>query len=117
MVEIMKIMATSFQRSHANTEALVAPNPAAGHCRPTLLPETPGHLWASPDQSPVGLLLLSPGSWYAQGSVFSCQEFVSQACVSSGSSLEGLMAISSKRAYAIPRSAVPRAPAPAAGHC
>ena len=41
-----------------------------GHCRPTLLPETPGHLWASPDQSPVGLLLLSPGSWYAQGSVF-----------------------------------------------
>ena len=29
----------------------------------------------------------------------------------------GLMATSSKRAYAIPRSAAPRAPAPAAGHC
>jgi len=29
----------------------------------------------------------------------------------------GLMATSSKRAYAIPRSATPRAPAPVAGHC
>ena len=109
------LMATSFKRSHACTFS--APSPPAGHCQPTLLPETPGHLRASPDQSPVGLLLLSPGSWYAQGSVFSCQEFVSQACVSSGSSLEGLMAISSKRAYAIPRSAVPRAPAPVTVHC
>ena len=34
-----------------------------------------------------------------------------QSCVSSGSSLVGLMVTSSKRAYAIPRSAVPRAPA------
>ena len=29
----------------------------------------------------------------------------------------GLMATFSKRAYAMPRSAAPRAPAPAAGHC
>ena len=40
-----------------------------------------------------------------------------QSYVSSGSSMVGLMVTSSKRAYAIPRSAVPRAPAPAAGHC
>ena len=40
-----------------------------------------------------------------------------QSCVSSGGSMVGLMATSSKRAYAIPRSAAPRAPAPAAGHC
>ena len=40
-----------------------------------------------------------------------------QSCVSSGGSTGGLMAISSKRAYAIPRSAAPRAPAPAAVHC
>ena len=40
-----------------------------------------------------------------------------QSCVSSSSSLVGLMATSSKRAYAIPRSAAPRAPAPVAGHC
>ena len=34
-----------------------------------------------------------------------------QSCVSSGGSMVGLMATSSKRAYAIPRSAAPRAPA------
>ena len=40
-----------------------------------------------------------------------------QSCVSSGSSTVGLMATSSKRVYAIPRSTAPRAPAPAAVHC
>ena len=40
-----------------------------------------------------------------------------QSCVSSGSSVVGLMATSFKRAYSIPRSAAPRAPAPVAGHC
>ena len=40
-----------------------------------------------------------------------------QSCVSSGGFLVGLMATSSKRAYAIPRSTEPRAPAPVAGHC
>ena len=40
-----------------------------------------------------------------------------QSCVNNDSSMVGLMATSSKRAYAIPRSAAPRAPDPAAGHC
>ena len=40
-----------------------------------------------------------------------------QSCVISGSSMVQLMATSSKRAYSIPKYAVPRAPAPAAGHC
>ena len=40
-----------------------------------------------------------------------------QSCVSSGSSMVQLMVTSSKRAYATPRSAAPRAPAPVAGHC
>ena len=40
-----------------------------------------------------------------------------QSCVHSGSSMVGLIATSSKRAFAIPRSAAPRAPAPTAGHC
>ena len=39
------------------------PNPAAGHCQPTPLPETPGHSQASLGQSLVGSLLLSPGPW------------------------------------------------------
>ena len=37
--------------------------------------------------------------------------------VSSGGTMVGLMVTSSKRAYTIPRSAAPRAPASAAGHC
>ena len=40
-----------------------------------------------------------------------------ESCVSSGSSMVGLMATSSKRAYAIPKSASPRACVPAAVHC
>ena len=40
-----------------------------------------------------------------------------RSCVSSGGSMVGLMETSSKSTYAIPRSAGPRAPAPAAGHC
>ena len=40
-----------------------------------------------------------------------------QSCVSSGGSMVGLMAASSRRAYAICRSTVPRVPVPAAAHC
>ena len=63
MMEVMKIMATSFKTSHVCTAALTAPNPASGHHQPTPPPETPGHSWASLGQSLVGSLLLSPGSW------------------------------------------------------
>ena len=58
MMEVMKIMVTSFKRSLAGTSALSAPKPAAGHSQPTPLPETPGHSWASLGQSLMGLLLL-----------------------------------------------------------
>ena len=53
------------------------------------------------DKSPVGSLFLSPGSWCTR---FCCalQESISQSYVSSGSSMVGLMATSSKRTYAIP---------------
>ena len=77
MVEIMNIMATSFERSHVCTAALTAPNPAAGHQRPTPLLETPGHSRASLGQSLLGSLLLSPGSWCTQGSVCALQESIS----------------------------------------
>ena len=33
MVEVMKIMMTSFKSFHAGTAVLSAPNPAAGHCQ------------------------------------------------------------------------------------
>ena len=64
-------------RSHAGTAALSAPDPAAGHRRPMSLPETPGHSQASLAQSLVSSLLLSPGSWCAQGFVCALQKPVS----------------------------------------
>ena len=46
----------------------------ADHCRPMPPPETPGHSQGRLAQSPVGSLLLSPGSWCAQGFVCALQE-------------------------------------------
>ena len=83
MVEVMKIMATSFKRSHACTAALHTPNPAAGHRRPMPLLATPGHSRASLCQSLLGSLVLSPGSWCTQGFVCALQESVSPALLSS----------------------------------
>ena len=75
MVEVMKIMVTSFKRSHTCTATLSVPNAAAGHHQPMPLLET--YSWKSLDQSFVGSLLLSPGSWCAQGSVCALQESIS----------------------------------------
>ena len=75
--------------------------------------DTPGQVW-------VGLLcghcsfLLGPGEHKV---LFVPSQSVSQSCVSSGGSMVGLMATSSERASAIPRSAAPRAPDPVAVHC
>ena len=77
MLEIMRIMVTSFKMSHACTSTLRVPNPAAGHHQSTPPRETPGHSWASLDQSLVGSLLLYPGSWCTQGSVCALRESVS----------------------------------------
>ena len=60
MVEVMKMMATSLQRSHARTAALSAPDPAAGQCQPRPLLETPAHSRASLGQS-CGVT--APFSW------------------------------------------------------
>ena len=114
MVKVMKIMVTSFQRSYARTATLSVPNPVAGQLQPMSLPET--HGLASLGQSLVGSLLLCPGSWCKQCSVCALQECVSPVLGKSGGS-GGLMVTPSKSAYATPRSAAPRAPAPAADHC
>ena len=115
MVEVMKIMVTSLKRSHACTATLSAPNPAAGHHDPRLhrrLPDTHRQVWVSLLWGHCSFLL-GPG---AQGSVCALQESISQSRVSSGGSMVGLIATSSKRANAIPRSAAPRAPVPEADH-
>ena len=110
LVQVMKIKATSFKTSHAGTAALSAPNPAAGHCWPPPPPETPGNS----QQVWVNLLwgrcsfLLGP----AVHKVLFCtlQESVSPDLCKFWCSMMGLMATSSKRAYAIPRPTAPRAP-------
>ena len=58
-------MVTSLKRSQVCTSTDRAPNPAAGHHRPTPSPETPGHPQASLLWGPCSLLL-GPS---AQGSV------------------------------------------------
>ena len=63
MVKLMKDNSDLLQKVPACTATLSAPSTAAGHRRPTPLPETPGHSWASLGQSLEGSLLLSPGSW------------------------------------------------------
>ena len=114
MVEVMKIMATSFKRSHAGTATLSAPNPAAGHHWPTPLLETPGQVWVSLLWGYCSFLL-GPG---AHEVLFvPSKSLFPQSCVSSGGSMVGLMVTSSKRAYAILKSAAPRAPAPVVVHC
>ena len=113
MVEVMKIMATSFIRSHACTATLSAPNPAAGHHQPTNLPE----IWASLGQSLVGSLLLSPGSWYTQGSVCALQESVSPVLCKFWKLYGGVNGDLLQEGLCLTWSAAPRAPAPAAAHC
>ena len=73
----MKIMVTSFKRSHASTATLSAPKPEAAHRRPMPSLETPGCSPASLGQSLVGSLLFFPGSWCTQASVCALQEAVS----------------------------------------
>ena len=119
VVEVMKIMVPSFKRSHAHTAILSAPNPAAGHCWPTPLLETPGHSRASLGHFLVGSLLRTRALGRGLHKVLSVpsNSRFPQSCVSSGSPMVGLMVKSSKKAYATPRAAAPRAPAPVAGHC
>ena len=74
---MVKMMATSFERPSARTAPHSAPDPAAGHCQSMPQLEPPGHSWASLGQFLVGSLLLSPGSWWAQGFVCALLESVS----------------------------------------
>ena len=92
-------MVTSFKKSRACTDTLSALDPAPGHCQPMPLLETPGHSWASLGQSLVGSLLLSPGSWCAQGSVCALPESVSPVLCQFWWLYGGEMTTSSKRAY------------------
>ena len=92
------------------------PQPSSRPPQPMPLPETPGHSQASLGWSLVGSVLLSPGFWYSQGSL-SPHRVCCPLLYKFWQHYGGLMGTSSKRAYGRPRSAAPRAPAPAAAHC
>ena len=117
MVEVMMIMVTSLKRSHACPATLSAPNHAAGHHWPMPLLETldthrqvqHSLLWGHCS------FLLGPGVHKVL--FVPSRSLFPQSCVSSGSSMVGLMVTSSKKSYAISRSAAPTAPAPVVVHC
>ena len=101
MVEVMKIMATSFKRSCACTATLIAPDPAAGHSWPTPPLETPGQsrqVWVSLLWGHCSFLL---GPGVHKILFVPSKNLFPQSCVSSGGSMLGLMLTSSKRAWAI----------------
>ena len=105
-------MGASFKKSYAGTAELSAPNPAAGLFQRLL--DTHGHVWVSLFWGHCSFLL---GPVVHRVLFVPSKSLFPQSCVISGSSMVQLMATSSKRAYSIPKYAVPRAPAPAAGHC
>ena len=116
MVEVMKVMATSFKSSHAST-ASQCPQPCS-RLPPTHV--SAGHSWTLTGKSaPVSVghcsFLLGPGVHKIL--FMPSKSLFPQSYVSSGSSMVGLMGNSSKRAYAIPRSTALRASDSAAVHC
>ena len=114
MVEVMKIMVSSFKRSMPLFLHSVPPTLQQATADPRLcwrLLDTHGQVWVSPLWGPWSFLL-GPGAH--QVLFVPSKSLFLQSCMSSGSSVVGLMVTSSTRAYVIPRSAAPRTPAPAA---
>ena len=116
MVEVIEIMATSFKRSMRallHSAPLTLPQATANPRLCWKLLDTHGQVWVSFLWDHCSFLL---GHGALKIVFVPSKSLFPQSCVSPGSFVVGLMAASSRRAYAIPRSAAPRAPAPAAGH-
>ena len=108
MVEVMKKMGTSFKRSRAHTASLSASDLAEATADSRLhqgLLDTHRQVWVSLLWGHCSCLL---GPGVHKVLFVPSKSLISQFCVSSGSSMVGLMATSSKRAYSLPRSAAPR---------
>ena len=106
----MKIIATSFKRSlHALLHSVppALQQATADPCLCQRLLDTHGQICVSLLWGYCSFLLC-PG--VHKFLFVPSKSLFLQSCVSSGSSMVGLMATSSKRAYAITKSAVPRAP-------
>ena len=117
IVEVMKIMAPP---SKVPMQALlhsVPPTLQQATADPRLrwrLLDTHGRVWVSLLWGHCSFLL-GPGAHKLLFVPF--KSLFLQCCVSSGISMVGLVATSSKRVYAIPRSAAPRALVPVVGPC
>ena len=110
-------MATSFKRSHAHTAILSAPALQQATADPHLcqrLLDTHGQVWVSLFCSHCSFIL---GPDVHKVHFVPSKSLFSQSCVSSSSSMVGLTVTSSKRAYAIPKSAAPWASASVSVHC
>ena len=113
----MKIMAASFKVPMHTLLHSVPPTLKQATTDPCLrqrLLDTHGQVWVSLLWGHCSFLL---GPSVHKVLFVPSKSLFPQSCESSGCSMVGLMATSSKRAYATPRSAAPRAPAPVAGHC
>ena len=117
MVEVMKIMETSFKSSHTqilpHSVPLILQQATANPCLCQRLLDMHGQ------SGSVSCEITVPFSRVLMHTGFVCafQESVSPVPCKFWDSMVGLMVTSSKKTFAIPRSAAPRAPAPAAGHC
>ena len=114
MVEVMKMDLQKVLCRHCYTQC---PRPCSS---PPLNLSSTRDSWTHIGKSgSVSCGVTAPFSWVLVHTRFClCLPRVCfQSCVSSGSSVVELMVTSSKRAYAIPRSAAPRAPTPATVHC
>ena len=99
----MKIMATSFKRSHALLH-IVPPPLQQATTNPRLqwrLLDTHGQVWVSLLWGQCSFLL-GPGAYSVL--YVPSKSLFPQSCVNSGVSMVGLTVTSSKRAYATPRS-------------
>ena len=118
MVEVVKMMVTSFKRSGARSAAVSVSDSAASHHRPTPPPEAPGHsqeVWVSLwDHCSF---LLGSGAHKLFLCMCALQESVSPALCKFLRLYGGVNGTSSKRALAIPGSTAPSVLAPVAGHC
>ena len=119
----MTVMVTSCKRTYASTARFpgllesVPLTPQQATVHPRLLQRLQNihrQVWLSLLWGHCSFLL---GSGAHKVLFLPCKSLFPQSCVSSGSAMVGLMMTSSKRVYAIPKSALPRAPAPVAGHC
>ena len=89
MVDVMKIMATCFKRSHDAPLHSVLPTPQQAAADPRLcwrLPDTHGQVWVSVLCGHCSFLL-GPGAYKVL--FVSSKSVFSQSCVSSGSSMVG----------------------------